>query len=110
MEEGAILLFMFFLVLFVSATVIVLYQMNEIPQPVPQTSSGFPLPDSTMIGAQCPVGCTCFPNPDATMASDMPTQICAMLNNGVMYKCPAQCCQPTCINQAFQGIAPRVSQ
>jgi hypothetical protein len=61
-----------------------------------------------MIGAKCPVGCTCFPNTDATMSSDKPTQVCAMLDNNVMFKCPAQCCQPTCINQDVQGIKRRV--
>jgi len=108
MEGGAIVLFVISLILFVAATVIVLYNMSQ-TSPAPSTNSGFPLPDSTMIGAKCPVGCTCFPNTGATMSSDKPTQVCAMLDNDTMFSCPAQCCQPTCINQDVEGIAQRSS-
>jgi hypothetical protein len=110
MEAGAIALFMISLILFISAVVVILYDQSMAPPDVDQTSSGIPLPDSTMIGGQCPVGCTCFPNTGATTSTDKPTQICAFLDNGTMFSCPAQCCQPTCINQDVQGIAPRVSQ
>lgn len=112
MEAGAIALFMISLILFISAVVVILYDQSMAP-PSPdadQTSSGIPLPDSTMIGGQCPVGCTCFPNTGATISTDKPTQICAFLDNGTMFSCPAQCCQPTCINQDVQGIARRGSQ
>jgi hypothetical protein len=110
MDGSAIFLFIVSLVLFVAATAVVLYNASEIPAVPDQTSSGIPLPDSTMIGAKCPVGCTCFPNMDATTPSDKPTQVCAMLDNNVMFSCPAQCCQPTCINQDVEGIARRGSQ
>lgn len=110
MDGFAIFLFIVSLVLFVSAAVVVLYNTSGAPSPNPATSSGIPLPNSTKIGAQCPVGCTCFPNTGATLSSDKPTQMCAMLDNDVMFSCPPQCCQPTCINQDVQGIVPRVSQ
>lgn len=99
MDGFAIFLFIVSLVLFVVTVGIVLYTQSPNSSAVPVTSSGIPLPDSTMIGAQCPVGCTCFPNTDATIPSDKPTQMCAMLDNNVMFSCPARCCQPTCINQ-----------
>jgi len=108
MDGFAIFLFIVSLVLFVAAVAVILYNASEAPSPEYSTSSGIPLPDSTMIGAKCPVGCTCFPNTDATMSSDKPTQVCAMLDNNVMFKCPAECCQPTCINQDVQGIEQRV--
>ena len=107
MDGFAIFLFIFSLVLFISAVIIIVYNQSTTPAVPDQTSSGIPLPDSTMIGAKCPVGCTCFPNTDATMSTDKPTQVCAMLDNNVMFSCPAECCQPTCINQDVQGIAPR---
>lgn len=110
MEGGAIVLFAISLILFVAAVIVILYNMNENPSSIPSTNSGFPLPDSTMIGAQCPVGCTCFPNAGATTPTDKPTQLCGFLDNGVLFSCPAKCCQPTCINQDVQGIAPRGSQ
>jgi len=108
MEGGAIILFVISLILFVAAVVVILYNKSQ-TSPVPSTNSGFPLPDSTMIGAQCPVGCTCFPNTAATTPSDKPTQVCAMLDNDTMFSCPAQCCQPTCVNQDVQGVAQRSS-
>lgn len=98
MDGFAIFLFIVSLVLFTAAVGIILYNMSETPASVPMTPSGIPLPDSTMIGAKCPVGCTCFPNTDATLPKDKPTQVCAMLDNDVLFSCPAQCCQPTCIN------------
>ena len=107
MDEVSIFLFMLTLVLFTTAVTLILYKRSSAPPRMQQTSSGLPLPDSTMIGAKCPVGCTCFPNTDATMSSDTPTQMCAMLDNNVMFSCPAQCCQPTCINQDVQGIQRR---
>ena len=107
MDGFAIFLFIVSLVLFVAAVAVILYNASEAPSPESSTSSGIPLPDSTMIGAKCPVGCTCFPNTDATMSSDKPTQVCAMLDNNVMFSCPAECCQPTCINQDVQGIEQR---
>ena len=108
MDGFAILLFIVSLVLFVAATAVVLYNASEAPAVPGQTSSGIPLPDSTMIGAKCPVGCTCFPNTDATMPTDKQTQFCGFLANDTMFSCPAQCCQPTCINQDVEGIAQRV--
>ena len=108
MDGFAIFLFIVSLVLFVVTAGIVLYTQSPSSSAVPMTSSGIPLPDSTMIGAKCPVGCTCFPNTDATIPKDEPTQMCAMLDNNVMFSCPAQCCQPTCINQDVEGIARRV--
>ena len=108
MDGFAIFLFIVSLILFISAVSVILYNMESTPSPASETSSGIPLPDSTMIGAKCPVGCTCFPNTAATTSTDKPTQMCAMLDNNVMFTCPAECCQPTCINQDVQGIAPRV--
>ena len=107
MDEVSIFLFIVTLVLFTTAVSLILYKRSSAPPRMQETSSGIPLPDSTMIGAQCPVGCTCFPNTGATLSSDKPTQICATLDNNVMFSCPPQCCQPTCINQDVQGIAPR---
>ena len=109
MEGGAIVLFIISLILFVAAIVVVLFNTSETPSSTPSTNSGFPLPDSTMIGAKCPVGCSCFPNTGATTPSDKPTQLCGFLDNGVLFGCPAKCCQPTCINQDVQGIAQRSS-
>jgi len=106
MDRIAILLFIVTLVLFLVTIGIIMLGSNS-SRDESETSSGIQLPDSTMIGAQCPVGCTCFPNTDATMSSDTPTQMCAMLDNNVMFSCPAQCCQPTCINQDVQGIPQR---
>jgi len=108
MDEIAIFLFIVTLILFITTLVFIALN-NDSSSPSPSTNSTFPLPDSTMIGAKCPVGCTCFPNAGATMSSDKPTQICATLDNNVMFSCPAQCCQPTCINQDVQGIAQRSS-
>ena len=108
MDGFAIFLFIISLVLFIVTVGIILYNQTTSPSPAASaTNSGIPLPDSTMIGAQCPVGCTCFPNTGATMSSDKPTQMCATLENDTMFSCPAQCCQPTCINQDVQGIAQR---
>ena len=110
MDGFAIFLFIVSLILFIATAIIILYSQSTTPAvPDDKTSSGIPLPDSTMIGAQCPVGCTCFPNMDATMSTDTPPQVCAMLDNNVMFTCPAQCCQPTCINQDVLGIAQRSS-
>ena len=110
MDGVAIFLFIISFVLFITTTVVLLYSQTNSTTPESDTGSGIPLPDSTMIGAQCPVGCTCFPNTMATLPSDTPTQFCGYLDNDKMFTCPAQCCQPTCINQDVQGIAPRVSQ
>ena len=110
MDGFAIFLFILSIALFVAFTVIVLYDQTLVPGPSSTPSSGFPLPDSTMIGAQCPVGCTCFPNTGATTSTDNPTQVCAFLDNDTMFSCPPQCCQPTCINQDVQVIARRVSK
>ena len=108
MDGFAIFLFIISLVLFVATASIILYNRSPSPSVSTTTNSGIPLPDSTMIGAQCPVGCTCFPNTDATMPSDKPTQFCGFLANDTMFSCPARCCQPTCINQDVEGIVPRV--
>lgn len=109
MDGGAITIFIVSLILFIAAVVVVLYNATITPSPAPETLSGIPNPNSSWIGAQCPVGCTCFPNTGATLPSDKPTQKCAYLSNDVMFDCPAECCQPTCINQDVQGIAPRYS-
>lgn len=107
MEEGAITLFVISLILFIAAVIVILYNASMAPSPVPLTNSGIPNPNSTKIGAKCPVGCTCFPNTAATLPTDKPTQFCGFLDNNIMFSCPAECCQPTCINQDVQGIAPR---
>ena len=96
MDGLAIILFIVSLVIFTLALYFVL--MQPVSQTSsPQTSSGYPLPKGSMIGAQCPVGCTCFPNVGATTASDLPTQVCAFLSDDVMFSCPSQCCQPSCL-------------
>lgn len=106
MDGVAIILFIISILLFISS---VLYIVANPSSPVPETSSGIPLPDSTMIGAKCPVGCTCFPNTAATLPTDKQTQFCGFLTNDTMFTCPAECCQPTCINQDVQGIQNRSS-
>lgn len=110
MDGFAIFLFITTLIVFIITVILILTNPPDMgPSSSPdETSSGIPLPDSTMIGAQCPVGCTCFPNAGATTPKDKPTQMCAVLNNDVMFACPARCCQPTCINQDVQEIEPRV--
>ena len=106
MDGFAIFLFIVSITLLVISLIIIF--TSDRTDLVSATSSGIPLPDSTMIGAQCPVGCTCFPNTAATTPSDKPTQMCAMLNNDVIFSCPPECCQPTCITQDVQEIARRV--
>ena len=97
--DGALIVFIISLFLFLIALVMVLYNTSVTPSPAPTTS--------TMIGAQCSVGCTCFPNPDATLPSDKPTQMCAYLSNDVMVKCNPECCQPTCVNQDVPNFKVR---
>ena len=109
MEGGAIAIFIVSLIMFIAAVVILIYNTTTTPSPAPETSSGIPNPNSTSIGAKCPVGCTCFPNTGATLPTDAPTQKCGYLSNDVMFDCPPECCQPTCINQDVQGIAQRSS-
>ena len=109
MDGFAIFLFITTLIVFIITVILILTNPPSLSPGAPdETSSGIPLPDSTMIGAKCPVGCTCFPNAGATTPKDKPTQMCAVLNSDVMFSCPAQCCQPTCINQDVQEIEPRV--
>ena len=105
--DGGIIIFITSFVLLVAALVVIIYNTSVTPAPVPETASGIPNPNSSWIGAQCPVGCTCFPNTGATMSSDKPTQKCAYLSNDVMFDCPAECCQPTCINQDVPNFAVR---
>ena len=107
MDGGAFAIFIISLILFVIALLMVAYNDSVTPASVPTTASGIPNPDSTMIGAQCSVGCTCFPNADATLPSDKPTQMCAYLSNDVMFKCNPECCQPTCINQDVPNFKVR---
>ncbi len=99
MDGKALAVFIVSLILFITAVVTIVHNAATSPSPAPSTPSGIPNPDSTMIGAQCSVGCTCFPNPQATTSTDKPTQMCAYLSNDVMVKCKPECCQPTCINQ-----------
>ena len=107
MKGPAVLIFLISLAFFVTASVIFLYNMGQVPSPAPSSMTGIPNPNSSWIGAQCPVSCTCFPNPDATLPSDKPTQMCAFLSNDTMFKCPAECCQPSCINQDVPDFAIR---
>ena len=97
MDGLAVILFILSLIVFLLAVYFVFMQPVS-NTPSPQTSSGYPLPKGSMIGAQCPVGCTCFPNADATMSTDSPTQVCAFLSDDVMFSCPPQCCQPSCLS------------
>jgi hypothetical protein len=99
MEGPAVIMFLISFILLVTAGVILLYNSNLPTSPVSSTNSGIPNPNSSWIGAQCPVGCTCFPNAAATLPTDKPTQMCGYLANDTMFTCPAECCQPTCINQ-----------
>ena len=101
--DGALIIFIISLILFVIALLMVLYNDSVTPSPAPSTPSG----NSTMIGAQCSVGCTCFPNPDATLPTDKPTQMCAYLSNDAFVKCNPECCQPTCVNQDVQNFKVR---
>ena len=96
MDGSAMFFFLVSLTLLITTAVLILYSWSMTPMASPGSGTA-PLPDSTMIGAQCPMGCTCFPNTVATVPSDTPTQVCAMLDNDTMFKCPARCCQPTCI-------------
>lgn len=107
MEGEAFTVFIISLIIFIVAVVILLYNKTTTPGPAPETSSGIPNPNSSWIGAKCPVGCTCFPNTGATLPTDKPTQKCSYLSNDVMFDCPAECCQPTCINQDVPNFALR---
>ena len=95
MDGLAIILFIVSLVSFLLAVYFLF--MQPVPSTSPSTNSGYPLPKGSMIGAQCPVGCTCFPNTDATTPTDAPAQVCAYLSDDVMFSCPPQCCQPSCL-------------
>jgi len=101
--DGALIIFIISLFLFITALLVVMYNETVTPSPAAAMGSG----TSTMIGAQCSVGCTCFPNPDATLPSDKPTQMCAYLSNDVMVKCNPECCQPTCVNQDVPNFKVR---
>ena len=105
--DGGIFIFIGSFILLVAALVVIMYNASTAPSPAPETASGIPNPNSSWIGAQCPVGCTCFPNTGATMSTDKPTQKCGFLSNDVMFDCPAECCQPTCINQDVPNFAMR---
>lgn len=91
MDGIAILLFIVSLVTF--ATSLFLIWIQDVPMEAAAPEESPDLPQSTMIGAQCPVGCTCFPNSKGSG----PTQVCGQLDNGTMFKCPDKCCQPTCL-------------
>ena len=94
-DENPVAVFIISLILFITAVVLILYNASTGPTTTrDETSSGFPLPNSSWIGAKCPVGCTCFPN---TFAPDQPFQKCRYLSNDVLFDCPAECCQPTCV-------------
>ena len=98
MSGGTVAVFIIALTVFITAVVMILYKASTtIVSSLDETVSGLPLPNSSLIGAQCSVGCTCFPNPAATQSTDKPTQKCAYLSNDVMFDCPSACCQPTCI-------------
>lgn len=107
MNGSAIAIFVVSLIMFVTSIVLVMYNASRLPAPVDVTSSGIPNPNSSWIGAKCPVGCTCFPNSGATLPTDKPTQMCGYLSNNTMFNCPAECCQPTCINQDVQNFMVR---
>lgn len=96
MDGFAIVLFFVALISFIGAMYLIL--TRPVPEEEDQglTPAGMSLPSGSMIGAQCPVGCACFPNANATRPSDTPTQVCAFLSDNVMFSCPAQCCQPSC--------------
>lgn len=96
MDGAALVLFIISLIMFVVSLYFV-YSKQPVSNQGPQTSSGWPLPTGSMIGAQCPVGCTCFPNADATLPTGTPAQVCAYLSDDVMFRCPSQCCQPSCV-------------
>lgn len=100
MDGLAIILFIISLVLLMGALYFIYTQQSVLEQTssLQDTSSGYPLPKGSMIGAQCPVGCTCFPNTSATTPSDAPTQMCAFLSDDVMFSCPPECCQPSCVS------------
>lgn len=98
MSGGTVAVFIIALTVFITAVVMILYNASTTTvTTIEETASGFPLPNSSWIGAQCPVGCTCFPNPSATQSTDKPIQKCAYLSNDVMFDCPSACCQPTCV-------------
>ena len=97
MDGAALILFIISLIMFVVSLYFVYSKQPASPSSETQASSGWPLPTGSMIGAQCPVGCTCFPNADATLPTGTAAQVCAYLSDDVMFSCPSQCCQPSCV-------------
>ena len=90
MGAGATIFFMVSLVVFLG-TIIYILSQNPLPAPDDKSSFGSPVPMSSLIGKACPVGCTCFPKQDRSG-----TQMCSYLDNDVMFRCPAECCTPSC--------------
>lgn len=85
MDGLAIVLFLVSLIAFLVAMYMIWSQPVSV-SPAPVESSGLPTPSGSMIGAQCPVGCTCFPDAG-----------CGFLSDNVMFSCPSACCQPSCV-------------
>lgn len=91
MAAGASTFFIISLTVFLATTVYILYQDSlrnsgeGSPTPTPT------LPMSSYIGKSCPVGCSCFPRQDTSGK-----QMCAYLDNNVMFGCPPDCCTPSC--------------
>ena len=91
MDADATLFFIISLLIFLGTLGYILYT-NPLRAPMDQSSFGSPVPMSSMIGKSCPVGCTCFPKQDRSG-----TQMCAYLDNAVMFGCPPECCTPSCV-------------
>lgn len=94
MDGAAIALFVISLIFLIISFLMIAYSQSQIPPTPPDTSSGIPIPATTWIDKQCPVGCTCFPNASTSSGS---SQVCAYLSNDVMLACPPECCTPSCI-------------
>ena len=91
MAAGAATFFMISLTVFLAVAIYILYQ-NSLQPSKPDVDQGLPAPPmSSYIGKSCPVGCSCFPRQDTSGK-----QMCAYLDNNVMFGCPPDCCTPSC--------------
>ena len=91
MATGASIFFIVSLMVFLATAIYILYQDSLQPSN-PDVDQGLPAPPmSSYIGKSCPVGCSCFPRQDTSGK-----QMCAYLDNNVMFGCPPDCCTPSC--------------
>ena len=91
MGAGAATFFIISLVVFLATAIYILYQDSLRESEGDSTPTAPTLPMSSYIGKSCPVGCSCFPRQDTSGK-----QMCAYLDNNVMFGCPPDCCTPSC--------------